>query len=98
MVAGWGAAGEQRPAPGRGGSGPPSPSPQLRPQWPWSPVGAAGTGSAVCTATQEPVGQTLPGAMLWCCGLGGRDAWPGGGREPRRHGQRDGARVDGAGG
>lgn len=72
MVAGWGAAGEQRPVPGRGGSGPPSPSPQLCPQWPWSPVGAAGMGSAVCSATQEPVGQTLPGAV-WCCGLGGRE-------------------------
>lgn len=70
MVAGWGAAGEQHPG---GRLGPPSPSPQLRPQRPRSPLGTAGTGSAVRAAAQEPLGQTLPGAA-WCCGLVGRDA------------------------
>lgn len=38
--------------------------------------GAQGTGSAICTATQEPVSRTLPGAA-WCRGAGGRGVWPG---------------------
>lgn len=63
MVAGWGAAGEQCPVPGQGGSGPPLSLPTAL-----SPVavvtrGGSRDGSAVCSVTQEPVGQTLPRAV-----------------------------------
>lgn len=62
------------PGSGQGGSGPPSPSPQLRPHGRGHPWGQQGR--ALLFA------QTLPGAM-WCCSLGGRDAWVRGGREAR---------------
>lgn len=77
MVAGWGAAGEQCPVPGQGGSEPPSPSPQLRPPWPWSPVGQRGRALLFALRHRSPWAGACPGRCGSVARQGGTLGWEG---------------------